>query len=235
MHADTKILVVDDERKVRDALAEGLQLEGWTVATAASGGEALGWLAREPFHVVVLDWMLPDQDGLGVLRDMRHHRIPTPVLMITARGTVADRVAGFEHGADDYLVKPFAFEELVARCRALLRRPVPGAGVQLCCADLELDTRSRIAVRAGEIIPLTPMEVDLLEYLLRHQGRVVTREMLWRDIWKGEGEDASAANTINIQMARLRRKVDREPWPRLLRTLHGVGYRCSAPAAVPAL
>jgi DNA-binding response OmpR family regulator len=224
-----RILVVDDDRKLRETLAEGLELEGWEIETAGTGRAALEHLGGRTFHVVVLDWMLPDQDGLEVLRQTRARGIGSRILMVTARGTVADRVTGFDQGADDYLVKPFAFEELVARCRALLRRPAAVAGVQLCCADLELDTRARVATRGGEIMALTPLEVDLLEYLLRQQEQVVTREMLHRDVWKGQRDENAASNAINIHVARLRQKIDREPWPKLLHTLHGVGYRCAAP------
>jgi two-component system copper resistance phosphate regulon response regulator CusR len=179
-----RVLVVEDEQKTRESLAEGLRLETWSVATAATGQEALGLLGREVFDLVVLDWMLPDRDGVEVLREMRRRGQPTSVLMLTARSTLNDRVTGLDSGADDYLAKPFAFAELLARCRALLRRPVVKTGGLLRCGDLQLDTRARIAVRDGQEIALTPREVDVLEYLLRYQGQIVTREMLERDVWK---------------------------------------------------
>lgn len=219
-----RILIVEDEAKTRASLAEGLQMEGWTVATSASGDEALGFLAKESCDLVVLDWMLPDRDGLDVLQHLRGRGDQTPVLMLTARSTLNDRVIGLDSGADDYLAKPFAFAELLARCRALLRR-APGTAHLLRCGDLQLDTRARAALRAGKEIPLTPREVDVLEYLLRYQGQVVTREMLERDVWKQTQRMTSLDNVIDVQMMRLRRKVDGEGAERLIHTLRGVGYQ----------
>ena len=221
----TRVLVVEDERKTRDSVAEGLRLEGWTVKAAADGAEAAALLEREAFDLVVLDWMLPDRDGLAVLRSARTNGIQTPVLMLTARGALDDRVTGLEAGADDYLAKPFAFAELLARCRALLRRPILGAGQVLRCGDLQLDTRARVAVRAGKEIPLTPREVDVLEYLLRYQGQIVTREMLEREVWKQTQRATSLDNVIDVQLMRLRRKVDGEGAEKLIHTLRGLGYR----------
>jgi len=220
-----RVLVVEDEQKTRESLAEGLRLETWSVATAATGQEALGLLGREVFDLVVLDWMLPDRDGVEVLREMRRRGQPTSVLMLTARSTLNDRVTGLDSGADDYLAKPFAFAELLARCRALLRRPVVKTGGLLRCGDLQLDTRARIAVRDGQEIPLTPREVDVLEYLLRYQGQIVTREMLERDVWKQTHRMTSLDNVIDVQIMRLRRKVDTDGSERLIHTLRGVGYR----------
>jgi DNA-binding response OmpR family regulator len=219
------VLVVEDEEKMRESLAEGLRLEQWTVATAASGAEGIAALGSEAFDLVVLDWMLPDRDGLEVLRHLRDSGRRTPVLMLTARGTLHDRVTGLDGGADDFLVKPFAFAELLARCRALLRRPTDTADRLLRCGDLQLDTRARTAVRDGQEIALTPREVDVLEYLLRHQGQVVTREMLERDVWKQSHRMTSLDNVIDVQIMRLRRKVDFEGAERLIHTLRGVGYR----------
>jgi DNA-binding response OmpR family regulator len=220
-----RVLVVEDEQKTRESLAEGLRLETWSVATAATGQEAIGLLGREVFDLVVLDWMLPDRDGVEVLREMRGRGQPTSVLMLTARSTLNDRVTGLDSGADDYLAKPFAFAELLARCRALLRRPVVKTGGLLRCGDLQLDTRARIAVRGGHEIALTPREVDVLEYLLRYQGQIVTREMLERDVWKQTHRMTSLDNVIDVQIMRLRRKVDTDGFERLIHTLRGVGYR----------
>lgn len=220
-----RVLVVEDEAKMRESLAEGLRLEQWTVATAATGTEGIAALAGDGFDLVVLDWMLPDRDGLDVLRHLRASGVRTPVLMLTARGTLHDRVTGLDGGADDYLVKPFAFAELLARCRALLRRPTDTADRLLRCGDLQLDTRARTAVRAGQEIALTPREVDVLEYLLRHQGQVVPREMLERDVWKQSHRMTSLDNVIDVQIMRLRRKVDFDGAERLIHTLRGVGYR----------
>jgi two-component system copper resistance phosphate regulon response regulator CusR len=220
-----RVLVVEDEQKTRESLAEGLRMETWSVATAATGQEALGLLGREVFDLVVLDWMLPDRDGVEVLREMRRRGQPTSVLMLTARSTLNDRVTGLDSGADDYLAKPFAFAELLARCRALLRRPVVKTGGLLRCGDLQLDTRARIAVRDGQEIALTPREVDVLEYLLRYQGQIVTREMLERDVWKQTHRMTSLDNVIDVQIMRLRRKVDTDGSERLIHTFRGVGYR----------
>lgn len=220
-----RVLVVEDEEKTRDSLAEGLRLEGWDVGTAVSGNEALSGLEGGDFDLVVLDWMLPDRDGLDVLQTIRSHGVHTPILMLTARTTLDDRVVGLESGADDYLAKPFAFAELLARCRALLRRPLGRTETLLSCGDLQLDTRARIAKRAGQEIALTPREVDVLEYLMRNQGQIVTREMLERDVWKQAHRLTSLDNVIDVQMMRLRRKIDGEGGEKLIHTLRGVGYR----------
>jgi two-component system copper resistance phosphate regulon response regulator CusR len=225
------ILVVEDERKTRDSLVEGLQLEGWQVQSAATGALAITTLDRETFDLVILDWMLPDRDGPEILRHLRARGRLIPVIMLTARGELADRIAGFEHGADDYLPKPFAFAELLARCRALLRRPGLGTGNFLRCGDLQLDTRARTAVRAGTEIPLTPREVDILEYFLRYQGQIVTREMLERDVWKQSHRFTSLDNVIDVQIMRLRRKIDADDAEKLLHTLRGLGYRLGPESA----
>lgn len=219
-----RVLLIEDESKTRSSLVEGLRLEGWTVAEGATGEKAIARLETETFDLIVLDWMLPDRDGLDVLQHLRGRGDQTPVLMLTARSTLNDRVIGLDSGADDYLAKPFAFAELLARCRALLRR-APGTAHLLRCGDLQLDTRARAALRAGKEIPLTPREVDVLEYLLRYQGQVVTREMLERDVWKQTQRMTSLDNVIDVQMMRLRRKVDGEGAERLIHTLRGVGYQ----------
>jgi two-component system, OmpR family, copper resistance phosphate regulon response regulator CusR len=220
-----RVLVIEDEAKTRESLAEGLRLEAWNVETAANGNDALDSLERTPFDLVVLDWMLPDRDGIEVLRRVRQRGAQTPVLMLTARTSVDDRILGLDAGADDYLPKPFAFAELLARCRALLRRPVWTTGRMLRCGDLHLDTRARVAVRSGEEIPLTPREVDVLEYLLRYEGQIVTREMLEREVWKQSQRLTSLDNVIDVQMMRLRRKVDGDRGEKLIHTVRGVGYR----------
>lgn len=163
-------MIVEDEPKTRASILEALRLEGWMVAEASRGREMIASLDRQAFDLVVLDWMLPGRDGLELLQHVRARGAQTPVLMLTARDGIDDRVMGLESGADDYLVKPFAIAELIARCRALLRRPTMSTGEFLRCGDLHLDTRARTAVRAGEEIPLSPREVDVLEYMLRYQG-----------------------------------------------------------------
>ncbi len=200
-------------------------MEGWTVVTANSGDDAIHRLEEEAKDLVILDWMLPGRDGLSVLHHVRQRGGQTPVLMLTAKDGVEDRVAGLEGGADDYLTKPFAFSELLARSKALLRRPMMATGGFLHCEDLQLDTKSRIAVRAGVEIPLTPREVDILEFLLRYQGQIVTREMLEREVWKQPNRFSTLDNVIDVQMMRLRRKVDFEGTTKLIHTLRGLGYR----------
>ncbi len=226
----THVLVVEDETKTRESIAEALQLEGWRVAEAERGSKMIAELERHAFDLVILDWMLPGRDGIELLQHVRARGTQTPVLMLTARGGVDDRVIGLESGADDYLVKPFAVAELIARCRAMLRRPTMNIGEFLRCGDLQLDTRARAAMRAGEEIPLSPREVDVLEYLLRYQGQIVTREMLERDVWKQSHRFTSLDNVIDVQIMRLRRKIDGEGASRLIHTLRGVGYRLSEAA-----
>jgi len=219
------VLVVEDEPKTREALAEGLGMEAWRVVVAVSGEEAEHLLVQETFDLLLLDRMLPDCDGLDVLRRLRERGCHTPALVLTARGEITERVAGLSDGADDYLLKPFAFAELVARCRALLRRPVIGTGLTLHYGDLQLDLGARAVFRAGREVLLTPREVDVLEYLLRNQGRIVTREMLERDVWKETHRFTSLDGVISVQMMRLRRKLEDSGAGKLIHTLRGQGYR----------
>ncbi len=220
-----RVLIVEDEPKTRESIDEALRLEGWTVAQAGRGREMVALLEQQAFDLLILDWMLPGRDGLELLQHIRARGVRMPVLMLTAREGVDDRVLGLESGADDYLVKPFAIAELIARCRALLRRPTTNTGDFLRCGDLLLDMRARTAVRAGTEIPLSPREVDVLEYLLRYQGQIVTREMLERDVWKQTHRFTSLDNVIDVQIMRLRRKIDGEGSSKLIHTLRGVGYR----------
>jgi two-component system copper resistance phosphate regulon response regulator CusR len=221
-------LIVEDEFKTRRSIAEALQLEGWHAAEAGRGREMIALLDQQAFDMVVLDWMLPGRDGLELLQHVRARGAQIPVLMLTARGGLDDRVFGLESGADDYVVKPFAMAELIARCRALLRRPTEHTAERLHCADLELDTRARTARRGNEEIPLSPREVDVLEYLMRYQAQVVTREMLEREVWKQTHRFTSLDNVIDVQMMRIRRKIDGEGKQPLIHTIRGVGYRLSA-------
>ncbi len=223
--AAAHILVVEDEDKTRTSLCEGLEMEGWSVTSVPDGEAAILQIEQRAYDLLILDWMLPGRDGMEILRHLRARGNQTPVLMLTVRDSIGDRVSGLEAGADDYLTKPFAFAELVARSRALLRRPVLSASHFLRCGDLQLDTRARLAWRAGREIALTPREVDILEYLLRYQGQVVTREMLERDVWKQTRRFTSLNNVIDVQIMRLRRKVDGGHNERLIHTLRGVGYR----------
>ncbi len=225
--SSASILLVEDEPKTRAALAEGFRHEGWLLHAAGRTAEAEALLQKHPCDLIILDWMLPDEDGIAFLSRLRQRGLTTPVLMLTARDAVQDRVSGLETGADDYLPKPFAFAELLARSHALLRRPHLATGHFLQCGNLQLDTRSRTARRADEEIPLSPREFDILEYLLRYQNQNVTREMLERDVWKQPRRLTSLDNVIDVQMMRLRKKIDGDAPAslRLLHTLRGIGYR----------
>jgi DNA-binding response OmpR family regulator len=217
------ILVVEDEVKVAHALQEGLQAKGYTVALAHTGEQALVTATGGAFDLILLDLMLPGCDGLHVLTTLRARQVRTPVLVLTARDAVEDRVEGLDAGADDYLVKPFAFAELLARIRVLLRRGVTDAPVTLRLADLEMDRTARTVTRATVPIELTPMEFELLEYLLLHQRQTVSREMLARDVWKEPSRGTPLDNVINVHIARLRKKVDHGT-DRLIHTVRGVGF-----------
>jgi two-component system, OmpR family, copper resistance phosphate regulon response regulator CusR len=217
----SRVLVVEDERKLLRALERGLRAEGYEVVTAATGNEGSTIALAQSFDAVVLDWMLPGRDGLQVLADLRRAGRAVPVLLLTARDAVEDRVTGLDAGADDYLVKPFAFAELLARLRVLLR----GRGERetvLRAGELEVDLLERRAVRGGEEVTLTQREFEVLVYLLRHKNRAVTRDMLGREVWK---EPAHAlTNVIDVYINALRRKLERPGRSPRIRTLRGVGY-----------
>lgn len=219
-----RILVVEDELKVANALREGLEGEAYDVSIAHSGEDGYFQLNSESFDLVVLDVMLPGRSGIQILETIRRQGNKVPVLLLTAKDTVDDRVRGLDAGADDYLVKPFAFAELCARVRALLRRSKPDAAQILRIQDLEMDVLARSVKRGGRPIDLTTREFELLEYLLRHQGEVVSREMLARDVWKEPGRPTPLDNVIDVHMVRLRRKVDEGFEPRLVQTVRGVGF-----------
>jgi two-component system copper resistance phosphate regulon response regulator CusR len=219
-----RILIVEDERKLAAALQAGLEAETYAVSVASTGEEGFYLANTETFDLMLLDVMLPGRDGLEVLRNLRQRGIHTPALVLTARDAVDDRVRGLDSGADDYLVKPFAFPELLARIRALLRRGRPDAPAMLKIADLEMDLASRTVTRGGAKLDLTPREFDLLEYLVRNQGRVVSREMLARDIWKEPARHTPLDNVIDVHVARLRRKLDEPFEKKLLQTVRGVGF-----------
>lgn len=222
--AATRVLVVEDEPKVARALREGLEGEGCVVATAATGEEAFFLASSEPFDLLILDRMLPGREGLEVLRALRQKGLLTPVLVLTARDAVEDRVEGLDSGADDYMVKPFAFTELLARVRALVRRGRGDQVLRLTVADLVLDVASRRVERGGEEIPLTTREFELLEYLVRHRGAIVSREMLARDVWEEPQRGTPLDNVIDVHLTRLRRKIDQGRAIRLLHTVRGVGF-----------
>jgi len=219
-----RILVVEDEKKVARALREGLEAERYDVRVAGTGEEGFFLVNHEPFDCVVLDLMLPHRDGLEVLTTLRRRGLSTPVLILTAKDTVDDRVRGLDSGADDYLVKPFAIPELLARIRALLRRGRPDQALTLRQDDLEVDLVTRKVVRAGQAIELTVKEFEVLEYLLRHAGRVVSREMLTREVWRIAARATPFDNVIDVTIARLRRKIDDPFAATLLHTVRGVGF-----------
>jgi two-component system, OmpR family, copper resistance phosphate regulon response regulator CusR len=219
-----RILVVEDEAKVARALREGLEREKYQVMVSPSGEEGFFLVNAEEFDLVLLDLMLPGRDGLQVLSTLRKRGLQTPVLILTARDAIEDRVAGLDKGADDYLVKPFAFPELLARVRALLRRGRVEPSSQLRLADLEMDVVTRNAKRRGQYLELTAREFELLEYLLRHKEQVVSREMLARYVWKETARATTLDNVMDVHINRLRRKVD-EPFDRkLIHTVRGVGF-----------
>ncbi len=221
---DMKILVVDDEEAVRESLRRALQLEGYDVELASDGAEALDLLAAEPAQpdAIVLDVLMPRLDGLEVARELRREGNSVPILMLTARAAVDDRVAGLDAGADDYLVKPFALEELRARLRALLRRSGEGGREVLRFADLEMDTTTREVKRAGEPIELTRTEFSLLELFLLNPRQVLTRSIIFERVW---GYDFGfGSNSLDVYIGYLRRKTEAGDKPRLIHTIRGVGY-----------
>ena len=219
-----RILVIEDEQKLGHALREGLEAEQYGVALARTGEEGFYLVLTESFDLVILDVMLPNRSGFEILASMRQHGFKTPVLMLTARDTVEDRVHGLDAGADDYLVKPFAFPELLARVRALSRRGAPETSPRLRIGDLEVDVIGRAVTRSGQALELTAREFELLEYLVRHQGHVVSREMLTRDVWKEAGRHTPLDNVIDVHVARLRRKVADQFNQKLVHTVRGVGF-----------
>jgi two-component system response regulator MprA len=215
------ILVVDDDAGLRRALRRVLVSHGFDVEVAAGGDEALGHLGRRPFDLIVLDVMMPGTDGIEVCETLRAKGDELPVLMLTARDAIRDRVAGLEAGADDYLVKPFANEELVARVRALLRRS--GRGVEsLAFADLALDLLTRDARRGGRTIELSRIEFELLEFFLRHPRQVLSRSLVYERVW---GYDVSlSSNSLDVFVGHLRRKLEADGERRLIHTVRGVGF-----------
>lgn len=219
-----RILVVEDERKIAESLKKGLEAEGYQVAIATSGEDGFFCLTTEEFDLMLLDLMLPGRDGIEILQSIRKKGILTPILVLTGRDTIEDRVLGLDSGADDYLVKPFAFPELLARIRLLLRRGLQEPQHLLKVADLDINLLTRRATRSGQILDLTAKEFELLEYLLRHQGHVVSREMLAHDVWLTRERSTPLDNVIDVNIARLRRKVDGPFENKLIRTLRGVGF-----------
>lgn len=221
------ILVIEDEPKVGKALAEGLKADGYEVTLAQTGEDGFFMASSRSFDLIVLDVMLPGRNGIEVLKTLRKQGLGIPVLLLTAKDAVGDRVLGLDSGADDYLVKPFAFPELRARIRALLRRGKAESLLSLKLGTLEMNLTTRSVTRDAKPIELTVTEFELLEFLLRNKGRVVSREMLARDVWKENNRATPLDNVIDVHIARLRRKVDDEFDPKLVRTVRGVGFMLS--------
>lgn len=217
-----RVLVVEDEKKTASFVRKALQSEGFAVDTCGNGDDALAAARATPFDVIVLDIMLPGRDGLSVLRQLRERRDATPVLLLSARGEVNERVEGLNLGADDYLPKPFELAELVARVRALSRRGGENKSPLLCVADLTLDTLTRRAQRGGTEIELTAREYRLLEFLMRSAGRLCGRMMILEKVWDYDFDPGT--NLVDVYVRRLREKIDANFEPKLLHTVRGAGY-----------
>jgi len=225
-----RVLVVEDERKIADFIRRGLSEQGYAVDVAYDGEEALDWPAVAEFDVVILDVMLPGRDGIGVCKTLRERGARMPILMLTARDAVEDRVRGLDSGADDYLVKPFAFAELLARLRALARREPGMIAPSLELGDLTLDTTTREVSRAGQVIEMTTKEYAILEYMMRHPNQVLTRSMIAEHVWNYDFDNAS--NVIDVHIRNLRRKIDDGFSTKLISTIRGAGYRISSRQAI---
>jgi DNA-binding response OmpR family regulator len=218
-----RILVVEDEPSLLDSLRRGLIEEGYEVSVAGTLSAARGIVADGSIDAVLLDLMLPDGDGLEFCRKLRNVSKSIPVLMATARDTVDDRVTGLDAGADDYLIKPFAFDELLARLRALLRRSTLPKSSKVVVDDLELDLLKRAVVRAGCALEMTGRQFELLKFFVEHAGETVNREMIAEEVWNEP--TATWTNVIEVQINHLRRKLERPEWPTILHTIRGQGYR----------
>jgi DNA-binding response OmpR family regulator len=219
------VLVVEDHPHVAQNIGRGLAGEGYAVRIAATGDEGRSLVHQEAYDLVVLDLMLPGTSGIDLLREMRGRAVETPVLILTARGSLQDRLHGFDSGADDYLAKPFALPELLARVRALLNRSRAVHLTTLRVADLEVDLISRRVVRAGRAIDLAPKEFELLAYLMNHAGTIVSREMLGQHVWNALARGTPLDNVIDVHVGRLRRKIDADFSPKLVDTVRGLGFR----------
>lgn len=220
-----RVLIIEDDREIAAYLAKGLREHGYTVDQAVDGKSGLFLATSENYDVMIVDRMLPELDGLSIVRSMRSAGNTTPVLVLSAMGEVVDRVAGLRAGGDDYLTKPFAFSELLARIEALVRRTTASAvtETELGVGDLELDLLARVAKRAGRVIELQPREFRLLEYLMRNAGQVVTRTMLLEHVWDYHFDPQT--NVIDVHISRLRSKIDKDFGSPLLHTVRGAGYK----------
>lgn len=222
-----RILIVEDEHKIANSLKKGLQQEGYAVDVAYDGLDGFDLASTEDYGVIILDLMLPRMDGVTICKNLREVKIHTPILILTAKGEIDDKVEGLNSGADDYLVKPFSFVELLARIRALLRRPKADIGTTLTVSDLTLDTLSYEVKRAGKIIQLSKKEFTLLEYLMRHAGKTLTKDQIICNVWNYDAD--ILPNTVEVYIGYLRGKIDRK-FPKekhLIHTVHGFGYKIS--------
>lgn len=217
-----RILIVEDEKKIANFIKRGLEEERYEVLTAADGEEGLRLALEKTFDLIVLDWILPKMDGLSLLKDLRGKKITTPVLMLTAKDTIEDIVAGLDSGSDDYLTKPFAFTELLARVRALGRRSEQERGAKIIFADMRLDPVTHKVWRNDQEIDVTGKEYDLLEYFMRNPNQVVTRTMIAEHCWDYSFD--SFTNIIDVYVNYLRKKIDRDSGGKLIHTVRGVGY-----------
>jgi two-component system copper resistance phosphate regulon response regulator CusR len=225
-----RFLVIEDEKRIADFLQRGLESAGYAVDSAPDGRTAIEMLHETDYDLIILDMMLPDMDGLKVLERIRNRKASPPVLILSARGTVEDRVKGLELGADDYLVKPFAFVELLARVRVLLRRGQPSPE-KLQVGDLVLDSSRRKVTRAGESIELAPKEFSILEYLMRNRGRPLSRTMIVEHVWDMDYDGLT--NIVDVYIRHLRSKID-DRWPtKLIHTVRGIGYMLEYPENKP--
>jgi heavy metal response regulator len=217
-----RVLVVEDEPKMAAFIKKGLEEEQYAVDVLGEGSEVMDWVSAADYDLVVLDVLLPGKDGFIICQELRQGGFSTPILMLTAKDSIEDRVKGLDFGADDYLVKPFAFKELLARMRALLRRPAPLQGTVLELADLKMDTIRHLVTRGEQPIELTPKEYTLLEYLLRHPDQVLKRNLIAEHLWNFDFY--SESNVVDVYIRNLRRKLDDNFTPRLIHTVRGTGY-----------
>ncbi|MEE8282296.1 MAG: response regulator transcription factor [candidate division NC10 bacterium] len=217
-----RLLVVEDEKKVASFIKQGLEEESYAVDVASDGEEGLGMALDRVHDLIILDILLPKMDGLRILQELRREKVTTPVLLLTVRATIEDKVLGLDAGADDYLTKPFAFEELLARVRALLRRRAEAEPPVLQVADLTLDPARRVVARGGEKVELTPREFALLAYFMRNPGRVLTRTTISEHVWDYNFD--TMTNVIDVYVNYLRKKIDAGREPKLIHTVRGVGY-----------
>jgi DNA-binding response OmpR family regulator len=223
-----RILVAEDERGVAAFLRQGLREAGYAVDVARDGQDAMDFLRGMEYDLVVLDIMLPRADGFEVVKQARSRGSRVPIILLTARGELGDKVRGLDAGADDYLTKPFSFPELLARIRALLRRPPQRLGTLLTISDIEMDVARREVRRAGTLIELSPRELSLLELFMRHPGQVLSRTQISDHVW--ENNFSTGTNVVDVYIGYLRRKIDRGRRPSIIQTVRGIGYRAGEPA-----